>query len=219
MSFGEAIKSVFSKYANFKGRASRSEFWYFVLFSFIITTIIYIIALILGRPSLLFSSNAPAGFKLTGWAVFISGRLVPAGFPIESLPSIKYLDLVCFLILFLPGLAVFVRRLHDIGRNGWGVLLLVLLTLLIIFGVFMAEIAPTILFYNPNHAILSKYSHFIRHYHGTIQNVTMVLSLVTIILSLVFFILLVKDGEEKNNQWGPNPKGIQNDNATETDHN
>ena len=36
MSFGEAIKSVFSKYATFSGRARRSEFWYFFLLNFII---------------------------------------------------------------------------------------------------------------------------------------------------------------------------------------
>lgn len=32
MEFGEAIRSCFSKYATFSGRASRSEFWYFTLF-------------------------------------------------------------------------------------------------------------------------------------------------------------------------------------------
>ena len=32
MNFGEAISSCFKKYATFEGRASRSEFWYFVLF-------------------------------------------------------------------------------------------------------------------------------------------------------------------------------------------
>ncbi len=32
MSFVEAIQTCFSKYANFHGRALRSEFWYFVLF-------------------------------------------------------------------------------------------------------------------------------------------------------------------------------------------
>ena len=36
MSFGEAIKSVFSKYATFSGRARRSEFWYFFLLNVII---------------------------------------------------------------------------------------------------------------------------------------------------------------------------------------
>ena len=33
MSFIEAIKSAFSKYADFKGRARRSEYWYFCLFN------------------------------------------------------------------------------------------------------------------------------------------------------------------------------------------
>ena len=37
MSFGEAIKSVFSKYATFSGRARRSEYWYFVLFYFLVS--------------------------------------------------------------------------------------------------------------------------------------------------------------------------------------
>jgi len=37
MSFGEAIKSVFSKYATFSGRARRSEFWYFFLFNMIVS--------------------------------------------------------------------------------------------------------------------------------------------------------------------------------------
>ena len=31
MNFGEAISSCFKKYATFEGRASRSEFWYFIL--------------------------------------------------------------------------------------------------------------------------------------------------------------------------------------------
>ena len=36
LSFGQAIKNVFSKYASFKGRARRSEYWWFQLFEFII---------------------------------------------------------------------------------------------------------------------------------------------------------------------------------------
>jgi len=32
MQFQEAVKTCFNKYAEFKGRASRSEFWWFVLF-------------------------------------------------------------------------------------------------------------------------------------------------------------------------------------------
>lgn len=36
MGFVEAVKTVFSKYATFSGRARRSEYWYFVLLSAIV---------------------------------------------------------------------------------------------------------------------------------------------------------------------------------------
>ena len=35
MTFFESIKTCFSKYADFDGRASRSEFWWWVLFVFL----------------------------------------------------------------------------------------------------------------------------------------------------------------------------------------
>jgi uncharacterized membrane protein YhaH (DUF805 family) len=39
MSFQDAIKSVFSQYATFSGRARRSEFWYFYLFSVLVNIV------------------------------------------------------------------------------------------------------------------------------------------------------------------------------------
>jgi uncharacterized membrane protein YhaH (DUF805 family) len=39
MNFPTSVKSGFSNYANFKGRASRSEFWWFVLFSQLLQTV------------------------------------------------------------------------------------------------------------------------------------------------------------------------------------
>ena len=35
MTFGESIKTCFSKYADFEGRATRSEFWWWALFVFL----------------------------------------------------------------------------------------------------------------------------------------------------------------------------------------
>lgn len=40
MSFSESISSVFSKYADFSGRARRSEYWYFCLANFCITLVL-----------------------------------------------------------------------------------------------------------------------------------------------------------------------------------
>lgn len=90
MGFGETIASVFGKYATFSGRASRSEYWYFVLFYFLLS---------FGANFLLvgFTFNGPGAIEL-----FAS--LIPLAF-------------------FLPSLAVAVRRLHDIDRTGWWLLI------------------------------------------------------------------------------------------------
>ena len=40
MNFGTAIKTVFTKYADFKGVASRSEYWWFSLFSLIMSGVL-----------------------------------------------------------------------------------------------------------------------------------------------------------------------------------
>lgn len=37
MGFSEAVASVFKNYANFKGRARRKEYWYFVIFNMIVS--------------------------------------------------------------------------------------------------------------------------------------------------------------------------------------
>mgnify|MGYP002627209856 CR=1 FL=1 len=44
MTFGEAVKTAFSKYAVFDGRARRSEFWYFTLFIFILDAVVWLLA-------------------------------------------------------------------------------------------------------------------------------------------------------------------------------
>jgi uncharacterized membrane protein YhaH (DUF805 family) len=38
MSFGAAIQTVFSKYAEFEGRAGRSEFWWWALFNVLVVS-------------------------------------------------------------------------------------------------------------------------------------------------------------------------------------
>ncbi len=43
MGFADAIKICFAKYVNFEGRATRPEFWYFVLFNIIVGTVAGII--------------------------------------------------------------------------------------------------------------------------------------------------------------------------------
>ncbi|MES2575502.1 MAG: DUF805 domain-containing protein [Bacteroidota bacterium] len=84
-------KVVFENYANFSGRARRSEYWYYALASGIISIVLAIIDNVLGLTF---------GAGETG----IIGSLYS-------------------LLVFLPGLAVMVRRLHDVGKSGWFLLI------------------------------------------------------------------------------------------------
>ncbi|PDT00197.1 hypothetical protein CO666_31985 [Rhizobium chutanense] len=43
MGFGQAIGSFFKNYVNFSGRASRSEFWYSVLFFFLVAIALLVV--------------------------------------------------------------------------------------------------------------------------------------------------------------------------------
>ena len=79
MQFQDSVKTCLNKYVDFKGRASRSEFWWFILF-------LTVLNLVCGALS----------DKLQGLVA---------------------------LLLLLPYLAVAVRRLHDIGKNWYWILI------------------------------------------------------------------------------------------------
>ncbi len=83
------VKTVFKKYADFKGRARRSEYWYFTLFNALVIMILYVpaLALLVAESNLAFIPLILIG--LYGLATIV------------------------------PTLAVTVRRLHDVGRSGW----------------------------------------------------------------------------------------------------
>ncbi|MEI7925509.1 MAG: DUF805 domain-containing protein [Chloroflexota bacterium] len=56
MKFAEAVQFVFSNYATFTGRAGRSEFWYWILFTFLVSIVISILASMI-TPSLSYVGN------------------------------------------------------------------------------------------------------------------------------------------------------------------
>jgi uncharacterized membrane protein YhaH (DUF805 family) len=93
--FGEAIKQAFSHGFVYRGRASRSAYWWWVLFEAIVWVVLELLIII---PAA--AHPAPAAFAVIFLVLGIAGI---------------YLGLV--------GLAVTIRRLHDIDRSGWWVLI------------------------------------------------------------------------------------------------
>lgn len=76
--------AVFSKFADFNGRARRSEYWYFVLFNTIASYLLMFISI---------SINAPI------------------------------LHTLYVLATIIPSIAVGIRRMHDVGKSGWYILI------------------------------------------------------------------------------------------------
>ena len=92
-------------YVNFSGRARRREYWGTMLFNVLIQAGLNIILSIVA--TILLSS-----IEINGEATFS-----PLFFLLLDTPIYIY-----SLIWLLPGLAVAVRRLHDIGKSGLNVL-------------------------------------------------------------------------------------------------
>ena len=94
MTFFDAIKTVFRKYAEFTGRASRPEFWWFTLFSVLVAAALNSLNVYTTSGSLL--------------AMNATTSTITVGSSLAGLWSV---------VILLPSLAVTVRRLRDAGHD------------------------------------------------------------------------------------------------------
>ena len=92
MTFFESVGKCYRKFFVFKGRASKSEFWWF-----------YLLAFLFAWPLLLAETDKRS------WA---------------SILSIIYFLLS--LSVAFPLAAVWTRRMHDVGKSGWVIFLIIL---------------------------------------------------------------------------------------------
>ncbi|PDT04970.1 DUF805 domain-containing protein [Rhizobium chutanense] len=99
MGFTEAVRTVLmQKYATFSGRASRSEYWWFMLFCLLVLFVFGVLA---------------GGLIMSGSAT-----------PVEALAVIGGLFI---LTILLPLISLQVRRFHDRNISGWWYLALIVL--------------------------------------------------------------------------------------------
>ena len=106
MGFKKATKLFFTRFTDYSGRSSRSEFWYAQLFV-TIATILLFVALLLIKPN--------------------------NQFPI--------ITLIYAIIFIPPHIALSFRRLHDIDKSGWWILLPSVISLI---GLIANEVLPTV---------------------------------------------------------------------------
>lgn len=141
-------KVVLENYANFNGRARRSEYWYFVLFNFLFSLV----------------------------ARFLDSLI--------NFQNLEIIGTIYSLAVFIPSLAVSVRRLHDIGKSGW--IFLIVNVVLVILAMFL---------------VLGSFMHTFNS--SALQIISGVLMLGVVIW---FLIMLCKEGDDFTNKYGPDPK-------------
>lgn len=94
----ELMFAPLKRYFDFQGRSRRAEYWLFYLLTIIVTMVLYVPLLAVGMN---FETGEP---NAIGGLVMLVLGLVWLG-------------------LFVPSLAVLIRRLHDTNRSGWWVLI------------------------------------------------------------------------------------------------
>ena len=133
MTFIESIKTCFKKYIDFKGRASRSEYWFFIWF-FILLWVGLLFAGEYWDDSNLFYELSDSLYNTLNYLII--GLIY--GFP---------------LICLIPLISVTIRRIHDIGQSGFVILIffvgffiafllkneLIVRIVFIILGVFLTQ--------------------------------------------------------------------------------
>ena len=102
------IKCI-KNYTLFKGRASRTEFWYFILY----WAIFYVIIIAVDRV---------LGFNFINLKTLTFSEYIPLA---NLYDEVGLLTVIYRPLTILPSLAVISRRLHDINRSGWWCLMCV----------------------------------------------------------------------------------------------
>ncbi|WP_443750577.1 DUF805 domain-containing protein [Asticcacaulis solisilvae] len=169
------------KYVDFKGRARRSEFWLWTLAQ-VVLFIVLDTVLMSTLPAMTASSD-------------------PSKFASHFMGFSAVVNLIS-LALFLPSLAVQVRRLHDSNRTGWWIVMPL--------GVFILGVT---LFLITN---MGKFMSLMNNHTGNtdpsavfavIGSAMLFIWLPIIIASIVMLVFFCLDGTVGSNRFGPDPKG------------
>jgi uncharacterized membrane protein YhaH (DUF805 family) len=168
------------RYADFSGRSRRMEFWMWQVAKFLLGIVLWIVMLaVFGAAFAGVASNKdPASFAALGGGIIV----------------VMLLGLIVGLGIFIPDLAVSVRRLHDTNRSGWWVaapLGSYFLTFILAGGA-MATVGGTS---DPGAAM------------AIVGIVTLICMLATLGLCLLLIVFYFLEGTPGPNKYGPDPKG------------
>ena len=158
------------RYAELSGRSRRMEYWMFQLFMILVYVALMVLMMMVGGGALM-SGGDPNALAAAGGAVMLIGGIY-----------------VLFgLVMFIPNLAVSIRRLHDTNRSGWWILAPLAGYVLVLAGAAMAASSPD----NPG-----------------LGGILSVIGMIVVLgLGLTLLVFLFLEGTRGPNNYGPDPKG------------
>jgi uncharacterized membrane protein YhaH (DUF805 family) len=158
------------RYAEFSGRSRRMEYWMFQLFLILVYVALMVLMMVLGGGALMAGGDPNAMMAAGGAALIIFG-----------------LYMLFALAMFIPNLAVSVRRLHDTNRSGWWILAPLSGYVIMLIGTVMAAGSPD----NPG-----------------LGGILAMIGMIAVIgLGLTLLVFMFLEGTRGPNQYGPDPKG------------
>ncbi|MGO3885641.1 MAG: DUF805 domain-containing protein [Mycetocola sp.] len=118
ISFGGAVKRLFTKYATFTGRASQSEYWWIFLFNALVGVAVSLIM----TAGFVIGTVGAASSGTYGYAEAVG----PTGFGLALVIIAGILAGIYGIGVIIPSVALYVRRLHDADLSGLLALLLLI---------------------------------------------------------------------------------------------
>jgi uncharacterized membrane protein YhaH (DUF805 family) len=163
------------RYAEFSGRSRRKEYWLFFLGVLLLYLVLALLMIVLvGGPILSALASADAG------GVDADGAAPGSGMIAAMLGGgiVGIVILLVWLALLIPSIAVGIRRLHDIDRTGWW--------LMLGYGPYILSVVLVM---------------------AQSAELAAMLNLVSMIGFLVLLVFAVMPGTRGPNRFGPDPKG------------
>ncbi len=193
--FRHAIRNA----ANFKGRATRAEYWSFILVSAIIFILLHISVAIAALVGTFITSVVTGTFLPDANIPLSEQNITPAGDSFGIVPlSILIIGVVVIigwlLYMIVPAYSVLTRRLHDAGWSGWWIILQLFINFLMPIIALLVPICIVSAGGSESSSI------------GVYDIILNCNSLISFGLGILIFVLTLVDSQRGANKYGPSSK-------------
>ena len=98
----DSIRNAFVNSFDFQTRASRTQFWNFYIFTMI------------------------AGLIALQVDLYLELRLIEINMPTSGDIILGHIYVFLYFLFFIPSFSLYIRRLHDINKSGWWLLIMLI---------------------------------------------------------------------------------------------